>query len=218
MTFDEILLAAADRGDIVRPNSSILAWASAQASTEAAWADCPRGEWLLWLLWQTNCPPPRDWVAREVVAFALRYAAAALTEAGLEDSLSAHVAALASATPETVGALLAAAAEAAALAAAHARAARDARAASPASVRAAAAAIAARAAAASAPYAAWGASDSATLAAGAANDAAWAASGWARAARGDAPLAFATAVRRLHPSPAAVLAVAPGRLRAGERP
>ena len=163
----------------VRPCAEALAWLGRRRSPARAWAACPRGEWLLWILAQAGIRPPMEWVAREVVAPAFGYAATAMSHAALSEqavSLREHEAALRGATAATAAGILSAAAEAA-------WAARD--------DAAAASAAAVSAAAASA------ASAAADAAAGAAGD-----------ARNTEHRRCADAVRRLYPAlPPEVLAL-----------
>ena len=213
MNIAKILLLAADHGAIERPCHAALDWLGRRNSILRAWADCPHGDWLLWLLQQVGCFPARDWVAREVTAPAFRYAGEAQRNAGLEDTLTAHAVALEAAAPETVGALLDAAwaADAAAWAAADAAAwpadastaARDAAwAVRYASWAVVAASDAARANAASAATAAAAAAATTTA------TATWAAGSAARDvaaayARADEHKRCSDAVRRLYPHPPA---------------
>jgi len=92
-----------------RPCQDALVWLGCRCSLSRAWADCPRGEWLLWLAEQAGVRPTPDWTARNIVAPAYRYAGQALVSAGLPDTLTPWAVRL-----ETGGAAVLSAAEAAA--------------------------------------------------------------------------------------------------------
>jgi hypothetical protein len=181
-------VSLADRLAHLDPCDDALKWLAGYADPRVAWAECRRGDWLLWIAAEADIRPDLAWTLREIVAPAFGAVATALDALGVDHDLRHHAEQLRTDGTQTAAANAAAAARTARAAACAARAARAAAWAATAAGRAAAAATAAGRAA------AW----AATAAACAAEDAACAAA-WA---------AQADAVRRLWPEPPpAVLAL-----------
>jgi hypothetical protein len=188
MTIVDEMMTRHAAGEMKRPCDDAVEWLGDETDWQRAWDRCPMGEWMLWAAHEYGHEPPRDWTAREIVSYAMGYAADALDWAGLDDhaaTLRRHQDALRTATADDVVERLTAAWDAA-------------RAAARAATRAAAlaAANATRAAA-------WGAALAAANAAMAATwDAAWDAANAAWDAGDDAERKrCADAVRKLWPSP-----------------
>ena len=96
----------------VRPCDEALTWLGRRRLPSRAWAECPQGKWLLWILALAGICPPLEWVAREIVAPAFGYAASAMEAAGPSEwaaILREHEAALRGVTEETAAGILSAA-------------------------------------------------------------------------------------------------------------
>ncbi len=62
------------------PCEDALEWAETQPSLDAAWATCPRGDWMLWYAARIGVPRQRlVWVACQCARLALPFAAASDT-------------------------------------------------------------------------------------------------------------------------------------------
>lgn len=63
---------AADRIAHLTPCSEAKEWASGYTSAAKAWKECPRGDWMLWLLWKSHVDRRRIvGAAGEIAAIAL---------------------------------------------------------------------------------------------------------------------------------------------------
>ena len=116
MTDTPTLAVALIAGCPTRPCSEALTWLGRRRAPARAWAECPQGDWLLWILAQAGIRPPLEWAAREIVAHAFGYAASAMEAAELREqavSLREHEAALRGAVAETAAGILSAAVRAA---------------------------------------------------------------------------------------------------------
>jgi hypothetical protein len=126
MTIVDEMMTRHAAGKMERPCGEAVEWLGDETDWQRAWDRCPVGEWMLWVAFEYGHEPPLDWTAREIVSYAMGYAADALDRAGLDDhaaTLRRHQDALRTATADDVVERLTAAwdaARAAALAAARA--------------------------------------------------------------------------------------------------
>lgn len=84
----------AERAHACWPALGWLARQDAAGLTDPAalWAACPRGSWLLWAAREAGATPPPEWGTRELLPLALRAAAWALADAGLDGAPLAEAA------------------------------------------------------------------------------------------------------------------------------
>lgn len=93
-------------------------WLARYTDPRLAWAECPRGDWLLWIAEKAGLRPDPAWTLREIIAPAFDAAATALDALGVDHDLRAYAEQLRSeGTTGNVEAIADAAACAAALAA-----------------------------------------------------------------------------------------------------
>ena len=84
------LLKAHEDDCIGRPCADALQWLGRRRDLQRAWADCPDGSWLLWLMEEVGADISTAWTVREIVAPALLRAADTLDDAGIEHDLWEH--------------------------------------------------------------------------------------------------------------------------------
>ena len=83
-------MSLADRLAHLDPCSDALEWLAGYTDPRLAWAECPRGDWLLRIAAAAGIRPEPAWTLREIVAPAFDAVSTALDAVGVDHDLRHH--------------------------------------------------------------------------------------------------------------------------------